>query len=392
MTNPLKFAGVLAAGLLVGCATHQPATSPQTVVTGPNAMIHATYFGGMLNRQTEAVFKVDEGSYVMVAHLGGDGRVTVLYPEDGRESGRVAGGKWFRTNHVAAYYDAAPQLYNFAMTRFRTVGAQLDSYDGRGYGFVFLIASKYPLRFDKVSEFGLWNEMQVHDYRQTSDPRIFVNVFAREIAGSHPFTLKFARSYSTFASTSYSDQLFDCAFLSQYSFSSFWMPFGFSSLFSPSLAFPGAGNGCSRSMGSYAYYRPVVFTASAPPTNTAPPGPSSPPPGRTLRPRRPGFDNPRTGLGFASPVLNNSPERPARAPRDWRSLHTQVGTFGGSSWEPRRGADADRSRSSSGSASGASTQAATMRAPDHRPVVERAAPVSQPSSSQSSSKPKGDQN
>ena len=34
-------------------------------------------------------------------------------------------------------------------------GAQLDSYDGRGYGYVFIVASKRPLDFDKISEFGL---------------------------------------------------------------------------------------------------------------------------------------------------------------------------------------------------------------------------------------------
>jgi len=129
----------LVACVAVGCASQQPSTPPTPQPEGPKAFVHASYQGGIVNRQTEAVFKVDEPAYVMVAHLGGDGRITVLYPEDSRESGRVQAGKWFRTDMVAAYYDAAPQLYSFTTTTFRNYGAQLDSYDGRGYGYIFLV-------------------------------------------------------------------------------------------------------------------------------------------------------------------------------------------------------------------------------------------------------------
>ena len=123
----------------------------------------------------------------MVAHLGGDGRIEVLYPTDARETGYVPAGKWFRTPAFSAYYDAVPQLYSFAMTPYRSVGARLDSYDGRGNGFIFVIASRNPLRFDRVSQSGLWDDYEVSSYRSTYDARTSIRQFADEIAGSHDY-------------------------------------------------------------------------------------------------------------------------------------------------------------------------------------------------------------
>jgi hypothetical protein len=390
------------AGLAVGCASYKPATSPTPTPEAPKAMVYATYYGGMLNRQTEAVFKVDEGAYVMVGHLGGDGRLSVLYPEDGRESGRVSGDKWFRTRSIAAYYDAAPQLYSFAMSTYRSFGAQLDSYDGRGYGYVFIVASKRPLDFDKISEFGLWNDMVLADYRQSSDPRLFINQVAQYLAGDHAYTLKFARSTSTFAATSYSDQLFDCALLSELGFAYYYLnPFSYGSFFTPSVAFPGARGGCGGGYADrYAFFRqrPIVFASSTP--AAAPPStPTATPAPKTggFRPRRPGFDNPRSGFGFASPARGASPENASRAPRDysWRRYQfadptTRSGGFGGSA--RRRNVAPPAGMTSSGS-SGSTTQSAPVRAPEHKPVIERAAPASSPRAQQTQkpAQPKGDQ-
>ena len=391
-TRQLSFA-VLAC-LAAGCASNKPATAP-TPAEGPKAMINATYYGGMLNRQAEAVFKVEENSYVMVGHLGGDGRLTVLYPEDARETGRVQAGKWFRTSHVAAYYDAAPQLYSFATATYRSFGAQLDSYDGRGYGFIFIIASKRPLQFDRVSEFGLWNDMSVSNYRVSADPRIYVNSIAALLAGNHAYTLKFARSTSTFAVTSYSDQLFDCAYLSAFGFSSWLTPYAFSSFFQPSVAFPGARGGCGgRSAYAYGYWRPILIAATptAVPTDDTP---ASPREGTTLRPKRHNPGNPRSGLSFASPVRGSSPSNPAAAPRhwSWRAFQPSAGPSRGG-YDVRRSSPSGASSSGATSSGSGAARSAPMSAPNHRAVVERAAPApqqTQKQSTSSSSSPKGDQ-
>jgi len=389
---------VVLAGLAAGCATYTPATTPTPAPEAPKAMVYATYYGGALNRQTEAVFKVEENSYVMVGHLGGDGRLTVLYPEDGRESGRVAGGKWFRSHSVAAYYDAAPQLYSFAMNSYRAPSARLDSYDGRGYGYVFIVASRRPLEFDRISDYGLWNEMVLADYRQSADPRNYINGLAATLAGNHAYTLKFARSFTTFAATSYADRLFDCALLSELGFAYSFSPFSFGNYFAPSVAFPGARGGCGGNYaGRYAFFRQPVILISSTPTVTPTDNPTATPAPRTggFRPRRPQFDNPRSGFSFSSPARRNSPESPARAPRDysWRAWQFGGPTGSGFAGPARRRDVAPPAGMSSNGSSASTTRAAPMQAPAHRAVVERAAPATQQTQKQSTSQsaPKGDQ-
>ena len=201
------------------CASlNHPAKPKGPADAGPKAWIYTSYSGGILNRRVDPVFKVDRDAYVMLAHLGGDGRIEVLYPRDARESGRVPGGKYFRTQSFSAYYDAAPQLYSFAMTHYRNLGARSDSYDGSGNGFVFLIASRYPLLFDRVSSFGLWDDVEVDSYRWTADPRGAIGNFVNTVTGGAAYTLKYASSFASQNQSSYADYLFDCAF---FSFSNF---------------------------------------------------------------------------------------------------------------------------------------------------------------------------
>lgn len=302
--------------LMAGCATQPASTGTNPVPTGPRALLQASYTGGLLDRQTEAVFKVEEGAYAMVAHLGGDGRLTVLYPSDARETGRVPGGKWFRTQSVSAYYDAAPQLYSFAMNTYRTPGAQLDSYDGRGYGFIFLIASKRPLRFELISDVGLWNDLGPRDYRSTIDPRIAIKELADALTGGNVYTLKFARSINTAAMTSYADLMFDCAMLSQYQYSPFFAALTYPIGYFNALSMPGAYGGCRRSLTTYAYAPTFRFTPRETTTPTVPTPRDNP----LRRPPHRRLGEPRPGLAFANPTRRNSPENPAPAPRDWSSI------------------------------------------------------------------------
>lgn len=295
-----RFIGIAALLMVAACAGRTASVSGgATPRATPRAAVHATYSGGILNRQASAVFRVDESAYVMVAHLGGDGRIQVLFPEDARETGRVPGGKWFRTPTFSAYYDVAPQMYSFANTRYRGVGAQIDSYDGVGNGFVFMIASKWPLRFDRVSDFGLWDDFEAENYRNTMDPRESVRAFAEMVSGGREFTLQFARSTSTTALTSSIDQMFDCAYFTTIGFSALGSPWyyglGYLGLSSPLNYLSRCGNryASAQVFGSRFAYWPTAGDGTARPTSGIP------------RFDRPGF-HPRgqTGpsLGFNRPT------------------------------------------------------------------------------------------
>lgn len=277
-----------AQGLLVclaaACASQGTSTAAKPKPKeSPKASVRVSYSGGLLDRSGQAFFRVDEGAYVMVGHLGGDGQYEILYPQDGLDYGYVPAGKWFRTGSFTAYYDGVPSLYSFSTTSFRSLGARMDSYDGLGHGFVFIIASRKPLAFDKISNFGLWYDMEAEEYRTTQDPRESVRKLAGELAGKNPFTLEFARSYNTSAFVSLADAAFDCAVLSEmlpsfptimpYMFSSFAMtftPFGFGRY----------GIGCgSRSyqrLASYYPYRRYLPQYSYTPPVLAPRIPTTP--------------------------------------------------------------------------------------------------------------------
>jgi hypothetical protein len=367
------------------CASlNQAAKQKAATPPGPKASIYATYSGGLLNRRVDPVFRVDKAAYVMVAHLGGDGQIEVLYPRDARESGQVPGGKYFRTRSFSAYYDAAPQLYSFATTHFRNVGARIDSYDGAGHGFVFLIAAKYPMRFDRISEFGLWDEFEVLNYRWTSDPRESVKEFADLIAGNQAYTLKFASSFAANDASGYADYLFDCAF--------FASSFGYSGLSSwnfPASAwgfFASSGrnyfSGCPRYgfasrqyvLGNgYSSNRPG-FTPTYPVTPGTPPNPQ-PPKGPLTLTRPPG-----RRLGDAGPALgpNRSTfSRPSTGAIDFAPRDGDRGGRGGRSFGPSRGTEfGDRSSPRSTPTYDAPRSTPTYDAPRSTPTYD--APRSMP--------------
>ena len=320
---------------LAACAQRQVDTTAQPLIpkAGPDANVRVEYDGGVFNRRLSALFSVKRPSYVMVAHLGGDGVIRVLFPEDGRESGLIAGGKTFRTDVVAGDYDAAPGYWFMRPTMFRSIAARNDSYDGNGHGYVFMIASATPLRFDRVSEFGLWNEYELPGYINALDPRTLIRQYANSVAPSGKYTLDYASSMSSFATYSYADQRMNCAMMAAY--------FGFSpwalSSFNPMMM--GSGGFFSRGLGScmnhmdrsyYAYLngRPnltPVIPVSITPTPTTPtdpvadPKPIDPRDGRR-NPLAPGRDpanasyRPSAGRRFDPERRASNGERVHRAP------------------------------------------------------------------------------
>ncbi|HEX6051796.1 MAG TPA: hypothetical protein VFZ21_21155 [Gemmatimonadaceae bacterium] len=270
--------------LLIGAACVQSPVSqaprPLKPEDGPRASIHVTYMGGLLNRSVEAYFRSEQGAYVLVGHLGGDGRIRVLYPGTPDESGYVRGKKMYRTTRAPAYYDGIPSLFSFAVSPFRGLGAMHDSYDGRGHGYVFIVASRTPLRYGLLDDYAGWAEWEVEDYQRSHDPRYAVRTFADLVAGGANYTLKFASSLMTTSYDTYASRAWDCTLLSSLSLLghsawSGWNPYVLGYRFSPARYC--AGTFPTFSYASAGYTRPVV---RVPVPGTGDPAPSLDRPGR----------------------------------------------------------------------------------------------------------------
>jgi hypothetical protein len=169
------------------------APRPVTPENGPKGTLSVDVFGGEFARQIQPRFRLDRAGYVMVGHLGGDGQIRVLYPETPQKSGWVSGNKTIRLKPTAAVWDAAPNLFSFATAPIRSFSAQMDSYDGMGHGFVFLITSRYPIDYEALMGASGYEELAVEDYEATRDPRYAVRSFADDLT-TGPYTLKFARN------------------------------------------------------------------------------------------------------------------------------------------------------------------------------------------------------
>lgn len=190
------------------------APKPLKPADGPRGSIHVDYSGGLLNRNINAYFRTEANAYVLVAHLGGDGRIRVLFPETPDDGGFIRGKRLYRTSSIPAYYDAIPSLFSYRVASMRGTGARYDSYDGRGHGYVFMISSDTPLRYRMMYDYAGWAEWEVEDYDRAIDPRYAVRSFAEMLAGGAKYTLKFASSGTTSAYTSYASRQWDCSFLS----------------------------------------------------------------------------------------------------------------------------------------------------------------------------------
>ena len=202
--------------LAAACARQPVSQAPQPLKPedGPKASVWVDYTGGLLNRSLQASFRTEQFAYVMVGHLGGDGRIRVLFPESPDESGYVRGKKYYRTVSTPAYYDAIPSLFSYTASPYRGAGAMHDSYDGRGHGYVFIIASRTPLRYEVLYDYGDWAELEMDGYTRHHDPRYAIRSFANVLAGGAKYTLKFATSFMTTSFDTYATRAWDCAMLS----------------------------------------------------------------------------------------------------------------------------------------------------------------------------------
>lgn len=342
------------------CAPRSTVETPKPLMPqdGPKGWVRVSYDGGLFHRRAMASFRVDQPAHVMVAHLGGDGVIRVLFPEDGRYSTLVSRARSYRTATFIADYDAAPGYWLMRPAMFRSAGARHYSYDGRGHGYVFMIASHRSFKLDHISEFGLWDELEVSDYQYSTDPRQAIRKFADVVAGGGGYTLEYARSFSSHSYYGYADASMDCAILSSglyhnwlglADFGSYAWSYGFSPWSYASRGWGGCGYGRYASRRYASLYGPWNFgppqsgwtrpvTTASKPTQILPevkiPAHRIPRPGRreeasngsTLaqarptysRPARPNWDD-DDRRGRASPVdvrRSSPPEssRPASTP------------------------------------------------------------------------------
>jgi hypothetical protein len=192
-------------------SVNQHGLAPQR---GPKARIHASFTGGISNRFAQARFTVDDNAHVLVGHLGGDGYIQILYPTTPDARALVQKGKTYSTTNVYARNDAIPSLFQARTVQYRHVAARMDSYDGGGNGYFFLIASKYPLYFEEISAGDVFDEIEVPNYYETYDPRLTIKALGDLVSRGRPYTLEFATSFGSVDYSTFYDHRADCRLLS----------------------------------------------------------------------------------------------------------------------------------------------------------------------------------
>lgn len=341
-----RFVALPLALFVAACGTRR-VDGPRPLIPdrGPPASIRVGYEGGMLNRSMHAFFRVERNAYVLVGHLGGDGIIRVLYPTTPEYAGWVPARRNLRTQTVHAPHDALPSLFAYSISRFRSVGARHDSYDGRGHGFVFLIASSRPLAYGTLEDdSGHWSEWRVSDYDRTADPRYAVRDFADAIAGSG-YTLKYAGSISATQYDYASSQYWDCALLNSLGLVGYrYMWTSMSSwYYAPTWYANSPADRCGHRYEELRYAISGGWGPTGPPTVIVPPAVPTPAP-KLDRPGRRGLGSTPTNTG-RSTITRVAPGTSTGEVGPARSRPTYGTNRGGrSEYEPsRRAPDRDAS-------------------------------------------------
>jgi hypothetical protein len=227
---------------------------------GPRVSIYAdvSAIGGA--RHVRATFHLDDDAYVVVGHIDADGVLRIEFPTSPQDNGFARGRASYST---AEFFAGFGDEYRARFTtdyNLMSTAARNDSYDG-GLGYVFVIASWQPMRFDQFSSNGTWDSYEVSNADYRRDPRPAVYELASLLAGTNPdaYTVKFARVFNTqstygdaFSSNAYGARL--CSGL-QYGFNFGFQsdPFGLS-MFNPLQTY---------GYGQSFYYRGSLYEYSA---------------------------------------------------------------------------------------------------------------------------------
>jgi hypothetical protein len=169
-------------------------------VTAPRVSISATVASYAASRRVHASLRVDDDAYVLVGHLGADGVVRIVFPLEPTDNGFVRGGHNYDVPEFFAGFEDAfnyRAAYDLSLRGFTP--ARYDSYDG-GTGYVFVIASWQPMRFEQFMENDRWQSFEVADDQYLRDPRPAIEEFAAFLTGESrdAYTVRYARYYNTY--------------------------------------------------------------------------------------------------------------------------------------------------------------------------------------------------
>ncbi|MEO9035005.1 MAG: hypothetical protein ABI442_05820 [Gemmatimonadaceae bacterium] len=164
---------------------------------GPGVSIHAEFANVSGSRRAVGVFSLDDDAYVVVGHIDADGVVRITFPTDPRDDGFAQGHHSYRTSEFfAGFLD--DYRYRATTGLLHYTSATPQSYDG-GLGYVFVIASWRPMRFDQFQTDGQWDTFELADADYMNDPRPAIYELASLLAGENreAYTVKFARYTSS---------------------------------------------------------------------------------------------------------------------------------------------------------------------------------------------------
>jgi hypothetical protein len=164
---------------------------------GPRVSIRAEISNEADSRRVRGIFRVDDDAYVVVGHIDADGVLRIAFPNDPSDDGFVRGNRSYQTNEFFAGFNSQYRFRARTTTIWNTVAAQ-DAYDG-GFGYVFIIASWRPMRFDRFSDGYRWDTFDLVSDSYMNDPRPVIQELASRLAGDNGdgYTIQFARYANT---------------------------------------------------------------------------------------------------------------------------------------------------------------------------------------------------
>lgn len=260
---------------------------------GPGVHVRVTLDNSSGNRRVEPVFSLENDAYVVIGHLGVDGRLSIVFPSRPDDDGLVRGGQTYRVPpfFVGFSEELAANWWRYRPYRSRGYATRAASYDG-GLGYVFVVASWRPMRLDRIASGNRWEEYTVSDIQYLYDPREAIEELGAIIAGDNreAYTIEYASYVSTTRSApmSYALNSFGrCSLFDDFSI----VNWGFGSLFAYSPFAYGRSSGCSSSRWFPRYY------ASGSTGHTPSTAPIASPPQRRFRPD----GLPRDSMGARAP-------------------------------------------------------------------------------------------
>jgi hypothetical protein len=193
---------------------------------GPRVSIRAEVSSYADSRRIRGVFRLDDDAYVIVGHIDADGVLRIAFPTDPSDDGFVHGNRSYQTSEFFAGFNSE---YRFRVRNsiYGPAGFSPDAYDGK-LGYVFVIASWRPMRFDRFQTSGVWDSYELADDNYMRDPRPAIQELATLLAGDNTeaYTVKFARYNDTqavYAGMSSFGSSFNSGYCAGYE------PFGFAS-------------------------------------------------------------------------------------------------------------------------------------------------------------------